>query len=118
MSYFDHARCPSCRSQFDPERVQVIRGRASCPSCGAELGVTDYFGLRAAFVEEEEQAPSLNDLVPGFGTAAPPPKMRQPRPARAPAPRAHASSSALARRPSSNDDDDPLSVLDRLRKLK
>ena len=120
MSYFDHAKCPSCRTQFDPERVQVIRGRASCPACGAELGVTDYFGLRAAFAEEDEPTPSLDDLVPGFGGGPRQKPPERPAPSPSAAPAEAQSSSTLARRPSSSEDDEesaPMSVLDRLRKL-
>ncbi len=72
MSYFDAVRCSSCHAAFDPEKV-AVRGRVlKCPSCSAELRLTDLFGVADAFSEEAPPDLTLDDLVPGgSGPSAP-----------------------------------------------
>lgn len=69
MSYFDHIKCHSCGAHFDPEQLVGGRGQApACPSCSAELNLTDLFGIKDSFIgidEERGNAHSLDDLVGG-----------------------------------------------------
>ena len=82
MSYFDHVRCPHCRSMLDPESIGGVQGRGMrCPKCNEPLQLTDLFGVADAFSEEEGASLSLDDAVPGFGDRDP------GGPAPAPAPR-------------------------------
>lgn len=67
MSYFDHVGCHTCGAQFDPNRVEAVNGRMACPYCKAELGVTDLFGIKASFLEDDQPNRTLEDLVPGEG---------------------------------------------------
>ena len=77
--YFDHAVCPSCKTQFDPEKIATSAGRAACPGCGAGLELKSLFGVSDAFVgvgDDEGQGLSLDDLMkahprPGGASAAP-----------------------------------------------
>lgn len=64
--YFDHAVCPSCKTQFDPEKIATSSGRAACPGCGAGLDLKSLFGVSDAFVgvgDDEGQGLSLDDLM-------------------------------------------------------
>ena len=71
MSYFDHVRCPSCRSMLDPEQLGGRLGFA-CPHCGHQLAGKDLFGVAAAFSEEEQPDLSLEDLMkPDGGVGTP-----------------------------------------------
>lgn len=65
MSYFDHVRCPSCNAHIDPEKLQVMEGAAVCPSCRAQIGIKDMFGLSAAFDEDDDDNMGIDDLVGG-----------------------------------------------------
>lgn len=67
MSYFDHVRCPSCAAHIDPERVEVLRGVAVCPSCQTALELKSLFGLSDAFEEDDDDNMGIDDLVPGGG---------------------------------------------------
>lgn len=67
--YFDHVKCPACKAQIDPERLEVVQGRAACPRCGAGISLKNLFGLRDSFSEEDAEDLSLDDLMPGKGTA-------------------------------------------------
>jgi hypothetical protein len=64
--YFDHAVCPSCKTQFDPEKIATSGGRAACPGCGAGLELKSLFGVSDAFVgvgDDEGQGLNLDDLM-------------------------------------------------------
>ncbi len=64
--YFDHAVCPACNSQFDPEKIVASGGRASCPSCGAGLDLKSLFGVSDAFVgvgDDEGIGLTLDDAM-------------------------------------------------------
>jgi len=65
--YFDHVKCHSCKAQLDPERIETVEGRMVCPACGNDLGLTDLFGVKAAFLEEDGPQMTLEDLVPSSG---------------------------------------------------
>lgn len=65
--YFDHVKCHSCKAQLDPERIETVEGRMVCPACGEDLGLTDLFGVKAAFMEEDGPQVTLEDLVPSSG---------------------------------------------------
>ncbi len=62
MSYFDHVRCPNCRSMLDPEQLGGRSG-FGCPHCGKQLSAASLFGLSAAFSEEETPDLTLEDLM-------------------------------------------------------
>lgn len=65
MSYFDHVSCPQCKAAFDPEKIASGPGQPmACPSCGAAIGLTDLFGLKDAFAEEDQPSLGLDDLSP------------------------------------------------------
>jgi len=80
--YFDHARCPSCKSQFDPEKIVATEGQAKCPSCSANLDLKALFGVADAFVgvgDDEGIGLGLDDLMkshprPGSGPSPAPAK--------------------------------------------
>lgn len=64
--YFDHAVCPSCKSQFDPEKIVASGGRAACPSCNAALDLKSMFGVADAFVgvgDDEGIGLTLDDAL-------------------------------------------------------
>ena len=64
--YFDHARCPSCNTQFNPEKIVSSGGKAACPACGAELQLKSLFGVADAFVgvgDDEGMGLGLDDLM-------------------------------------------------------
>jgi hypothetical protein len=63
--YFDHVRCSSCGTSFDPEQIGGGVRQLSCPHCGAMLQVADLFGLKDQWLEEEEEHLTLEDAVPG-----------------------------------------------------
>ena len=63
--YFDHVRCHNCNAQIDPERIEKDRGQMSCPACGEALKLSDLFGVKAQFMEEDGVQVGLDDLVPG-----------------------------------------------------
>ncbi|MBW2258200.1 MAG: hypothetical protein JRI25_26865, partial [Deltaproteobacteria bacterium] len=63
--YFDHVRCSSCGTSFDPEQIGGGVRQLSCPHCGAMLAVADLFGLKDQWLEEEEEVLTLEDAVPG-----------------------------------------------------
>ncbi|MFT6144370.1 MAG: hypothetical protein ACJAZO_002566 [Myxococcota bacterium] len=89
MSYFDHVRCPSCKAHIDPEKVEVLEGVAVCPSCKAQIGITDMFGLKAAFDEDDDDTMSIDDLVgsgPGGGNSTRTRRAYDPTASVAPAP--------------------------------
>ncbi len=77
--YFDHARCPSCNTQFNPEKIVASGGKAACPSCGSALELKSLFGVADAFVgvgDDEGMGLGLDDLMkshpqPGTKTSAP-----------------------------------------------
>lgn len=81
VSYFDHVRCTACKATLDPESLVSVQGQGmSCPQCKAPLSLTDLFGLRDAFAEEESPDLSLDDLVAGPSRpAAPAPQKPAPR---------------------------------------
>jgi hypothetical protein len=60
MSYFDHVRCHHCQAALDPDHLAA---GMRCPRCGGELSLTDLFGVKDAFSEEDGPALSLDDLV-------------------------------------------------------
>ncbi len=62
--YFDHVSCHNCNAQIDPERIEKVRGKMVCPACGEDLKLTDLFGIKAQFMEDEGVQVSLDDLVP------------------------------------------------------
>jgi hypothetical protein len=66
--YFDHARCPSCGAQFDPEAIDVSGGVAKCPGCSAQLDVKSLFGVAAHLSEVDAPDASIDDLVAGHGS--------------------------------------------------
>ena len=66
MSYFDHVRCPNCRSMLNPEQLGGRLGFA-CPYCGNQLSGKDLFGVAAAFSEEEQPDLTLEDLMRADG---------------------------------------------------
>lgn len=66
--YFDHARCPSCGAQFDPESIDVSGGAAKCPGCGAQLDIKSLFGVAAHLSEVDAPSAGIDDLVAGHGT--------------------------------------------------
>ena len=71
MSYFDHVRCPSCRSMLDPEQLGGRLGFV-CPYCGNQLNAKDLFGVAAAFSEEDQPDLTLEDLMkPDGGVGTP-----------------------------------------------
>lgn len=81
MSYFDHVKCSGCRAQLDPESLVAIQGTVRCPRCGGNISLTDLFGVRDAFSEEDEPQVTIDDLVPGgpsFGGGGPPPPRSAP----------------------------------------
>ena len=108
MSYFDHVRCPSCKATMNPEQVQSGSGRARCPHCSEEIGLVDFFGVSAAFSEEEQADVTLDDLVPNFDPNAVKKKK--------PAPRAKQGGQAAGE--PARKFDDPLDVLDALKAMK
>lgn len=63
--YFDHVRCHNCNAQIDPERIEKVRGKMACPACGEDLGLSDLFGVKASFLDDDSPNVSLDDLVPG-----------------------------------------------------
>jgi len=65
--YFDHVRCHSCNAHIDPERIDKEEGKMVCPACGEDLKLTDLFGVKASFLENEGPQVGLDDLVPGSG---------------------------------------------------
>ncbi len=70
MSYFDHVRCPACAAHINPEALKVVEGASSCPSCNAQIGIRDLFGLKDAFEEDDDDNMTIDDLVPrGTGSA-------------------------------------------------
>ncbi|MCB9687086.1 MAG: hypothetical protein H6738_16960 [Alphaproteobacteria bacterium] len=131
MSYFDHVRCNSCKAMLDPESLGGRPGEGlTCPRCGAPLALTDLFGLKDSFAEEDEQEMSFEDLVsvqagpaargpsgPSAPPPSPPPRPGQARPSRpAPGPSRAApparaggaparAGTAMVRHGSANDDD-------------
>ena len=85
MSYFDHVRCHHCKAMLDPERISA---GMTCPQCGNELALSDLFGLKDAFQEEEGPELSLDDLLaPGRNNPFAEDPLRQGRPPE-PSPRA------------------------------
>ena len=76
--YFDHVKCPSCKAQIDPERLEVSQGRAACPRCGAAISLKNLFGLKDSFSEEDAEDLSLDDLMPGRAKAAGPKRSADP----------------------------------------
>jgi hypothetical protein len=74
--FFDHVKCPSCGTAFDPEKVQSRGGELTCPSCKSPLKVADLFGLSANWVEDDQPELSLEDAIPKpeAPKAAPPPQ--------------------------------------------
>jgi hypothetical protein len=100
LSYFDHVRCSACKAMIDPEQVASRPGQGiSCPRCGAPLSMGDLFGLKDAFLEEEQEELSLDDAIgkmkaPTASVAPPPQAPRRaasPPPPPAPPPAAAAS---------------------------
>ena len=61
MSYFDHVRCHACRASLDPE--QIGKQGMTCPKCGTALSLTDLFGVKASFAEDDLPDLGLDDLV-------------------------------------------------------
>lgn len=61
MSYFDHVRCHACRASLDPD--QIGKQGMTCPKCGTQLSLTDLFGVKASFAEEDLPDLGLDDLV-------------------------------------------------------
>lgn len=76
MTYFDHIRCSSCGTAFDPEKVSVGGRVFKCPSCGEELRLTDLFGLADAFAEEDQPDLTLEDAIPTATRASGPSSSR------------------------------------------
>ncbi len=86
MSYFDHVRCSACKAMLDPESIAQRPGQGmSCPRCGAPLSLTDLFGLKDAFQEEDQEEVSFDDLVPKArpAPARPAPSKAGPAPSKA-----------------------------------
>jgi len=130
--YFDHARCPSCGAQFDPEAIDVSGGAARCPACQGQLDVKSLFGVAAHLADAEAPEAGIDDLVAGYGssgdswrttggydplagqgtTAAP---SGRPAPAQGGAP---SRATDLARRPSDDEASGPSAVLQALRDIK
>ncbi len=82
MSYFDHVRCHACRGSLDPEEIGP-QGMA-CPKCGVQLSLTDLFGVKASFAEDDLPELGLDDLMgkvaqPGADYRPPPPPPKKPR---------------------------------------
>ena len=67
--YFDHAKCPSCGAQFDPEAIDVSGGAAKCPGCGSQLSVKSLFGVAAHLSEVDAPDATIDDLVAGHGSS-------------------------------------------------
>jgi len=66
--YFDHVLCRACQTKLSPESIVTQQGTPSCPSCGAALDVTSFFGVGDAFVgvgDDEGLGMSLEDAIPG-----------------------------------------------------
>jgi hypothetical protein len=70
---FDHARCPHCQTNIDPERLLQGTKGPLCPKCQMPLSMKDLFGVADAFAEAEDDGNSLtlDDLVPGGGSGRP-----------------------------------------------
>ncbi|MFK7927960.1 MAG: hypothetical protein AB8H79_07210 [Myxococcota bacterium] len=68
--YFDHAKCPSCGAQFDPESIQVSEGAARCPGCKGQLNIKSLFGVAAHLADADAPEAAMDDLVAGFGSSS------------------------------------------------
>ena len=65
LSYFDHISCHACKGNIDPDRIKPVEGRLICPYCNTELKLTDLFGIKASFAEDDQPDLTLDQLVPG-----------------------------------------------------
>ncbi|MFT4627044.1 MAG: DNA-directed RNA polymerase subunit RPC12/RpoP [Myxococcota bacterium] len=124
MSYFDHVRCPSCRSMLDPEKIGGRMGFA-CPYCGGQLSAKDLFGVAAAFSEEDQPDLTLDDLMkPDGGVGAPQDFGGMPHATQQALQREaqQRGGNAMVRRGTDDDDDDDAggggSAMDLMRKMK
>lgn len=64
---FDHAKCPGCGANLDPERLAAGPRGPQCPRCQTPLSFVDLFGVADAFAEEDGEQMTIDDLVPGMG---------------------------------------------------